>query len=369
MEQNQENNIFESWFGKTVKTPFIISGPCSAESLSQLTETARLLAATNKISVFRAGIWKPRTRPGSFEGAGEKGLGWLKKAKDETGFRTIVEIAHPKHIDLCNKYDVDMFWIGARTTSNPFSIQELCEAIKGTDKPVFIKNPVNPDIELWIGAIERFKNAGISKIAAIHRGFYPFEKTIFRNMPKWEVAIELKIRLPHLPVLCDPSHIAGDRQFLAEISQKALDLNMDGLMIESHPCPEKAHSDANQQITPQNLNKLIDSLVFRKPDNAADDFHSLLNKYRDQIDSLDFQLIDLLSKRMNVVEKIGLLKKDNAITILQLRRWQDIIKSRTKYGLKLGLSEELVEKLLGFIHKESIQKQTDIMNDRKNQEK
>lgn len=338
----------------------LICGPCSAETEEQLLATAEALAAMG-IKIFRAGLWKPRTRPGSFEGVGEKGLYWLKSVKEKTGLLTAVEAATPRHADKCLKHGVDIIWLGARTVSNPFSVQEIVKAIEGTDIPVLVKNPLNPDMELWCGAIERVAKAGIKRVAAVHRGFYPFEKTSLRNIPKWEVPIELKTCFNDLPVICDPSHIAGSTRYIEEISQKALDLNMDGLMIEVHIDPSSALSDARQQLTPEELAAMLGNLIVRTPTSSNSAFTSLLETYRDQIDSIDAQLIELLSQRMKIVDEIGRYKSENNVTILQLRRWENIIRTRTEQGKKLDLTDEFIKKILQIVHKESIQRQTEIM--------
>ncbi len=350
-----------SWFDG-LNEPLIIAGPCSAESEEQVMNTAKEIADLGNIKVFRSGIWKPRTRPGNFEGVGEKGLKWLQEVKKETGMLTAVEVANHEHAQLAIKYNIDILWIGARTTSNPFSVQELADYLKGYDKPILVKNPINPDVNLWVGALERFHKADIKKLAAVHRGFYPFEATSLRNIPKWEVAIELKSICHDLPIICDPSHIAGNREYIQEISQKALDLNMDGLMIETHYNPKVALSDMNQQITPQQLGKLLNVLVFRQKTTKDADFASILETLRSQIDSIDQQMLELLSQRMNIVEEIGKYKSKNEVTILQLRRWEKIVSTRIKLGKKLGLTEDFVKKLLQLVHKESIQRQTEVMN-------
>ncbi|MBN2682365.1 MAG: bifunctional 3-deoxy-7-phosphoheptulonate synthase/chorismate mutase type II [Bacteroidales bacterium] len=368
MTKSLEIKNFSTWFNEPAKIPFVISGPCSAESFEQLLETAKEIAANGKVCALRAGIWKPRTRPGSFEGVGVKGLKWLSEAGKITGLKTITEVATPKHVEQAIAQKIDCLWIGARTSSNPFSVQEIAEALTAIDIPVFVKNPVNPDINLWIGALERINKAGIIRLGAIHRGFYPFEKTVFRNIPKWELPIELKLLFPNLPVICDPSHIAGNRQFLREISQKALDLNMDGLMIECHINPDEALSDANQQISPNELKKLLEDLVYRKADSENRQFLEILDQLRNQIDSLDSQLLELLGRRMDIVEKIGEFKRKNDITILQLRRWENILKTRTEWGQKLGLDNELIKQMLEIIHKSSIKKQEFVMR-RRNGEK
>jgi chorismate mutase len=350
-----------SWFDN-FNEPLIIAGPCSAESEEQMLQTAKEIAALGKVKVFRSGIWKPRTRPGNFEGVGEEGLIWLNKVKKETGLLTATEVANPEHAELAIKNNVDILWIGARTTSNPFSIQELADFLKGYDKPVLVKNPINPDVQLWVGALERFHKAGINKLAAVHRGFYPFEATTLRNIPKWETAIELKSLCHDLPILCDPSHIAGNSEFIAEISQKALDLNLDGLIIETHYNPSVALSDMNQQVTPKQLGTILDNLIYRRSSTEDADFASVLETLRNQIDSIDQQMLELLSQRMNVVEEIGKYKSKNEVTIFQLRRWEKIMSTRIKLGRKLGLSEDFVKKLLQLVHKESIQRQTEVMN-------
>ncbi len=350
-----------SWFGN-LQEPLIIAGPCSAETEEQMLQTAKEIAALGKVKVFRSGIWKPRTRPGNFEGVGEKGLKWLSQVKKETGLLTATEVANPEHAELAIKNDVDILWIGARTTSNPFSIQELADYLKGYDKPVMVKNPINPDVQLWVGALERFHKAGINKLAAIHRGFFPFEATTLRNIPKWETAIELKSMCHDLPIICDPSHIAGNSEYIAEISQKALDLNMDGLIIEAHYNPLVALSDMNQQVTPEQLGEILDNLIYRSTLSEDANFASILETLRNKIDSIDQQMLELLMQRMNVVEEIGKYKSENQVTILQLRRWEKIMSSRIKLGKKLGLSEDFVKKLLQLVHKESIQRQTEVMN-------
>ncbi len=352
----------KDWFPETGTSPFIIAGPCAAESREQLLNTAEKIAEKTSVKFFRAGLWKPRTRPNSFEGVGEKALPWLQEVKQKTGMRICVEVAMPQHVEACLKYGVDVLWLGARTTANPFSVQEIVETLKGTNIPLLVKNPVNPDIELWIGAIERLYKCGLKKIGAVLRGFYPYERTILRNIPKWELAIELKHRIHSLPVLCDASHIAGNVAYIPEICQKALDLNFDGLMLETHISPKMALSDALQQITPDELLSLISGLCFRKPTVADPEFNNLLEQYRDQIDSIDLQMLDLLGERMKIVKEIGRYKSKNNVTILQLRRWENIIATRSEYGKKAGLSYDFVKNLLELVHKESIQIQTKIMS-------
>ena len=350
------------WFpGKNI-TELLIAGPCSAESEEQVMETGKEIIKHTDIKIYRAGIWKPRTRPGSFEGVGLEGLKWLQKLKKETGLLTAVEVAYPEHIKACIEHDVDILWIGARTTANPFSVEELANALVGVDKPILVKNPVNPDLSLWIGAIERLYKKGIRKIAGVHRGFYPFEKTIFRNIPKWEIVIELKRKFPHLPIITDPSHISGTVKYLREISQKAMDLNMNGLMIETHINPKAAKSDKEQQITPVELKELLNSLKVRQAVCENEEVQNKLDQYREQIDSIDNQLLDLLAQRMDVVSEIGKHKCENNVSILQLRRWEKIIETRTEVGEKLGLGNEFIVKLLQLVHKESIQKQAEVMD-------
>jgi chorismate mutase len=344
------------------RKPVIISGPCSAETEGQLLSTAEVLAVTGKVHLFRAGIWKPRTRPNSFNGVGEKGLGWLRTVKEETGLLVTTEVANQKHVELCLKYGIDVLWIGARTSANPFSVQEIADVLKGTDIPVLVKNPVNPDLELWIGALERINEAGITKIAAVHRGFSSFEKTPFRNAPMWEIPIELKTICPALPVICDPSHIAGGRDLIPMISQKAIDLDMNGLMIESHINPKTALSDSSQQITPLQLIKIIDELIIRESRISNKNFEDQLEQLRNVIDELDEEMIQNLSVRMDIAERIGEYKKENGVTILQIKRWDEIASKRLNMGLAMGLGEEFIKRLLQLIHKESIKRQTLVMN-------
>ena len=346
------------------KKPYIISGPCSAESEKQLLDTAKQLVKQSSIDCLRAGIWKPRTRPNSFEGVGEIGLKWLKTAGQETGIPVATEVANAKHTELALKNGIDILWIGARTVTNPFSVQEIANALKGVDIPVMIKNPVNPDLQLWIGAIERISQAGIKDVKAIHRGFSSYEKSAYRNTPKWEIPIELMRIFPEIPIICDPSHIGGNRKMIESISQKALDLEMDGLMIESHINPDDALSDADQQITPKQLQEILSKLVVRQPDINNTELKNKLTVLRKKIDHLDEEIINLLSIRMEAVEEIGNHKKDNDITILQAERWEKIINDRRKIARSLGVSEELVQRILKIIHEESIDIQTNILNNK-----
>ena len=349
------------WFD-TDGEPLIISGPCSAESEEQLLETGRQLAAIPRVRMIRAGIWKPRTRPDIFEGVGNIGLKWLKTLKEETGLKTCVEVANPQHIEECLKNEVDVLWIGARTTANPFSVQELANALQGIDIPVMIKNPLHPDLKLWIGAFERLNKVGIKKLIAIHRGFYTYETTPYRNIPMWEVPIELKRLIPHLPVITDPSHICGNRHLLQSISQKAMDLAMDGLMIESHIEPNRALTDAAQQLKPADLKKLLDSLVLRQ-EFGSEDFENLLEKLRFEIDRIDEELLTILARRVTKIKEIGYYKKENNITVLQMDRLRQMMISRMKMGKKLNLDSKFVLKLLQLVHKDSIQVQTAIMDE------
>ncbi len=345
-----------------ITKPLIISGPCSAETESQMITTAKQLAATGKVHAIRAGIWKPRTRPGQFEGAGEEGLKWLVMAKQETGLPITTEVATAAHVEACLKAGVDILWIGARTTVNPFSVQEIADALRGVDIPVMVKNPVNPDIELWIGAFERLNRAGINKMSAIHRGFSSFEKGPFRNAPMWNLGIELKTRMPGIEVLCDPSHIAGNRELIAMVAQKALDLDMAGLMIESHLNPDAAWSDAKQQVTPAALAKIIEGLVVRTPSSDNKTFKDTLSVLREQIDQLDDEIMQKMASRMKVSEKIGQYKRENNVTILQVNRWEEIIQTRVALGKAMGLDEGFTRDLLRLVHHESIQVQTKVMN-------
>ncbi len=345
-----------------VNRPLIISGPCSAETEEQMVATAKQIAATGKVHALRAGIWKPRTRPGQYEGAGEEGLKWLIRAKQETGLPVATEVANAAHVEACLKAGVDILWVGARTTVNPFSVQEVADALKGVDVPVLVKNPINPDVELWLGALERINKAGITKLAAIHRGFSSFEKGPFRNAPMWDLAIELKTRVPELDIVCDPSHIAGNRDLISFISQKALDMDMAGLMIESHINPDAAWSDAKQQVTPAVLAKIIDELVVRKPSTDNKTFKDTLSILREQIDQLDDEIMSKLAARMKISEKIGQYKKENNVTILQVSRWEEIVQTRIALCKAMGLNEEFTSDLLKLIHHESIQVQTKVMN-------
>jgi len=338
----------------------IISGPCSAESEEQLFKTAAELKALVNPSFFRAGVWKPRTRPGSFEGVGSKGLVWLNRIQKEFDMPVITEAGCAVHVEKILKHDIKAFWIGARTVANPFSVQEIVDAVNDKDITVFIKNPVHPDIELWTGAIERFLSAGIKNVGAIHRGFYPYEKTHLRNIPRWEIPIELARRFPEIKIICDPSHIAGKVEYLQEISQRAIDLNMCGIMIESHINPSEALSDREQQITPAGLKNLIDELRFRSTKVDSNDYCTNLIQLREKIDVIDYQLIDMLEHRFKLVDEIGELKKSHNVTILQLERWKTIVESRLNYANPDNISRDFLLRILQMIHKESIQRQNDL---------
>lgn len=350
----------ESWIPKR---PVIIAGPCSAESEAQVLETAHQINRHTKADIFRAGIWKPRTRPSAFEGVGAKGLKWLQRVKEETGMLVATEIAKPEHAEAVLKHDIDVVWLGARTVVNPFSVQELAEALKGTDIPVMVKNPITPDINLWIGALERLYRGGVKKLAAIHRGFYVFEKSPYRNAPMWEIPIELKRKLPEMPIICDPSHIGGDRKIIAEISQKALDLAMDGLMIETHCNPDKALTDVAQQIDPLRLHNIIKELTIRTA--SPKDEQDQLTQLRTEIDKLDEELIRIMAQRMDIIKEIGAYKIEQEITVFQLKRWTDILNQRMLLAKDQGINPAFTSKVLKLIHQESIRIQTEMMHTRK----
>jgi chorismate mutase len=345
------------------KKPLIISGPCSAETEEQTLATALALAKTGKVDVLRAGIWKPRTRPGSFEGIGAKGLPWLQKARELTGMPTTVEVATAKQVEDALHFGVDILWIGARTTVNPFSVQDVADALKGVKIPVLIKNPINPDLELWIGAVERIAKAGIEKIGLIHRGFSSYGNTEYRNAPMWHLAIELKRRHPELPMICDPSHISGRRDILQAVAQEAIDLDYDGLMLETHVDPDNAWSDAKQQITPEKFGEMLDNITWRHERTDQKDFNTALEKLRNQINGIDDEILLLLGNRMKIAEKIGQYKKENNITILQTNRWNEILDRGIRAGEKLGLTKDFILKYFDAVHLESINRQNKVMND------
>lgn len=355
------NHYLEPWFKNlSGNQPLIIAGPCSAETEEQVLKIAHSLKDSN-ISFFRAGIWKPRTRPGGFEGVGELGLKWLKKVKEETNLKTATEVANRDHVRLALENDIDLLWIGARTTVSPFIIQEIADELKDTDKIVLVKNPVNPDLALWIGALERLQRANIKNLGAIHRGFSTYGKTKYRNIPEWQIAIDLKNHFHSLPIICDPSHIAGDRELITEISQTAFDLNFNGLMIETHCNPDNAWSDAAQQITPHRLQEILSELIVRCPNLSESDFQNQLSALRSQIDLLDIQLLDLLKNRMNIATQIGGLKKEKNISVLQNERWNEVLENMVQKGRERELSEDFIVKLFKIIHQESIDKQEKIL--------
>ena len=341
--------------------PLVIAGPCSAETEDQVLKIAHDLKDTD-VSVYRAGIWKPRTRPGMFEGVGAIGLKWLDKVKKETGLLTATEVANASHVKLALEYDIDVLWIGARSTVSPFIVQEIADALEGTDKIVLVKNPVNPDLALWLGGIERLYSANIKKLGVIHRGFSTYEKSKYRNNPEWQLPIELQNRFPDIPLICDPSHIAGRRDILQDISQTALDLNFDGLMIESHIDPDNAWSDAAQQITPSVLVKMMNDLKIRTLTSEEADYKNQLNTLRTQIDVIDHGLLETLGKRMKVAVSIGELKKKKNVAVLQTKRWNEILGNMILEGEKKGLSEEFVLRMFKAIHQESINNQEKVIN-------
>ena len=359
----KNNKNLRSWLNKMeLKHPLVIAGPCSAESESQVLKIAHQLKNTDA-TIFRAGIWKPRTRPGNFEGVGKIGLKWLKKVKDETGLLTATEVANPTHVELAIKNEVDIIWIGARSTVSPFIVQEIAEALRGTKKVVLVKNPVNPDLSLWLGAVERLYASNIKNTGVIHRGFSNYEKTRYRNNPEWQIPIDLQNQFPDLPILIDPSHIAGRRDIIFDLCQRALDLNFDGLMIETHHQPNKAWSDAQQQITPDTLKQITDNLKVRDEEGNAIEYHNKLANLRTQIDVVDHKLTEILGKRMKIADKIGVLKKDNNVAILQNKRWNEILEKMIFEGKENNLSKEFVLKIYRAIHQESINHQNKLHRD------
>lgn len=346
-----------------LKRPLIIAGPCSAESEEQVLATAQAIAATGKVNIFRAGIWKPRTMPNTFEGIGIKALPWLAKARDITGLPIATEVANAKHIESALAYDIDLLWVGARTAANPFSMQEVAEALRGTEKMIFVKNPVNGDVNLWIGAVERLRACGVENIGLIHRGFSGYGAGELRNAPMWHLALEMRRRMPELPMICDPSHICGCRQYIKYISQQAADLNYDGLMIESHTNPDKALSDAKQQLTPQALDEILNTIKWRAGESSSHTYQIALMGLREQIDTLDHEILQLLAERMGVAEQIGRIKRDNNVRILQSVRWEDIVERALARSASLGLSREFTQALLDAIHIESINHQNKVMKE------
>jgi chorismate mutase len=344
-----------------LKRPLVIAGPCSAETQEQVMATAKELVQNEDVRIFRAGIWKPRTRPNSFEGVGEEGLKWLKQVKDETGLLVTTEVANATHVEQALKHDIDILWIGARTTVNPFSVQEIADALKGTNIPVMVKNPINVDLALWMGALERLNLAGLDKLVAIHRGFSISEKTEYRNQPLWRIPIELKRHLPDLPIICDPSHITGDRSRIALVCQKAMDLDMDGVMVETHPNPDEAWSDAAQQVTPTSLSSIIKSLNLKTEFSPDRSFESELSELRTQIDRIDSEIIESLKMRFNIVERIGDLKMKNKVTALQVHRMDTMMKKIGEMAKRVSLRSEFVEEIYHVVHEESVKVQTEMM--------
>ena len=341
------------------KKPYLIAGPCSAESENQLLTIAKAVEGT--ADVFRAGVWKPRTKPNSFEGVGKDALSWLKTIQQETSLKVVTEVATAKHVELCLESGVDMLWIGARTTVNPFYVQEIAEALRGVDIPVFVKNPIHPELGLWLGAFERLHKVGVKQLAAIHRGFYSYEKVAFRNDPKWEIPIKLREEIRDLPIICDPSHIAGKAALIEDIAQTAMDINLDGLMIETHHNPSVALSDAEQQVTPIELNRIMNNLVLRNTKLRDEEFKGQLLNFRNQIDNFDIKIIELLNNRKQVVEHIANFKNENRLTIFQIERWFEILNTRKENANLLGVDEQMVEEIFALIHKYSILTQTKIM--------
>ena len=341
------------------KKPYLIAGPCSAESENQLLTIAKAVEGT--ADIFRAGVWKPRTKPNSFEGIGKDALSWLKTIQQETSLKVVTEVATAKHVELCLESGVDMLWIGARTTVNPFYVQEIAEALRGVDIPVFVKNPIHPELGLWLGAFERLHKVGVKQLAAIHRGFYSYEKVAFRNDPKWEIPIKLREEVRDLPIICDPSHIAGKSALVGDIAQTAMDINLDGLMIETHYNPSAALSDAEQQVTPKELNSIMNNLVLRDTKLRDEEFKGRLLNFRNQIDNFDTKIIELLDNRKQVVKHIANFKNENKLTIFQIDRWFEILNTRKENANLLGVDEQMIEEIFALIHKYSILTQTKIM--------
>jgi len=364
MSNKLELNPIKAWLPK-MDNPLLIAGPCSLETEEQAVETAKLLAKDNRVFVYRGGVWKPRTRPGSFEGVGSVGLKWLQTVKKETGLPIGTEVANAQHTEEALNAGIDVLWVGARSTASPFVVQEIADVIKGTNSVVMVKNPVNPDVHLWRGAIERIYQAGIKNIVAIHRGFTPFRETKYRNYPNWKTVIELRRLMPNLPIICDPSHIAGKREFLFEISQKAFDIGMEGLMLESHIDPSCALSDAAQQLTPADLAKLLDKLVIRHENANNPDFENRLDVLRNRIDAIDNELLETLASRVEIVKQIGQYKKDNNVTALQINRWSQLMDNRVNLGTKLDINEAFVKTIFQLIHEDSVRMQTEIMDEEK----
>ncbi|MBW8332578.1 MAG: chorismate mutase [Prolixibacteraceae bacterium] len=361
MKLELEINPIKHWLPQ-INNPLIIAGPCSLETEEQAMSTAKLLAKDHRIFVYRGGVWKPRTRPGSFEGVGSIGLKWLQMVREETGMPVGTEVANAQHTEEALKAGLDVLWIGARSTASPFVVQEIADVVKGTDAVVMVKNPVNPDVQLWLGAFERLSQAGIKNMVAIHRGFTPFRETEYRNYPNWKTVIELRRLMPNLPIICDPSHIGGKREYLFDISQKAFDMGMEGLMIESHIDPSCALSDKEQQLTPADLAKLLDRLVIRNVTTDNKQFENQLELLRNRIDAMDTELLETLSSRMEIVRQIGQYKKDNNVTAFQVGRFSELMEKRVKLGESLNLDPNFVLQLFQHIHEDSVRMQTEIMD-------
>lgn len=359
-----QNLTFTSFLkpdAQAVRTPLVIAGPCSVESEMQVMQTAQELSKQG-VRILRGGIWKPRTRPGSFTGVGKEALSWLAEAAKNNGLKSAVEVATAKHVEQSLEAGIDVLWIGARSTVSPFVVQEIADALQGVQIPVMIKNPINPDLELWVGALERIQKAGIHELAAIHRGFSSFDKKQYRNVPNWEIPLELKRRYPDLPLICDPSHICGSKELIPHVAQRAMDLNFEGLMIEVHHHPEMALSDKEQQLSPAELGQLLQQLIIREVDSANEAFLNKLQVLRQKIDKVDYDLLELLAERMRLVQDIGQYKKENNVSIFQPDRWAEIVRTRGVYGKEIHLSEELITDILQAIHRESILRQTKVMN-------
>lgn len=357
--QNRQKSPLHEWFN--IKSePFLIAGPCSAESEQQVMETSKRLIETGRVSVIRAGVWKPRTRPNSFEGIGSPALPWLQRVQRELNTPVATEVANAQHVEACLKAGIDVLWLGARTTVNPFYVQEIAEALKGVDIPVLVKNPIHADLGLWVGALERLQKADVKKLAAIHRGFFSENNATFRNEPKWELSFALRAEAPDVPIICDPSHISGKRELIEQVSQTALDINLDGLMIESHVTPDKALSDPAQQLVPEDLGSMMERLVIRSSEPRNELAHDLLDKLRGQIDNLDEQLVNNLFKRMEVVDQIGSVKMDNEISIFQMDRWFEILAKRGLQGKNLDLNPALIQEIFQIIHKYSVDRQNEV---------
>jgi chorismate mutase len=362
MEKKLEINPIKEWLPQ-LNNPLLIAGPCSLESEEQAIATAKLLAKDHRVFIFRGGVWKPRTRPGSFEGVGSIGLKWLTKVREETGLPVGTEVANAQHTEEALKAGLDVLWIGARSTASPFVVQEIADVVKGSNAVVMVKNPVNPDVQLWMGAIERLYQAGIHNIVAIHRGFTPFRETKYRNYPNWKTVIELRRMMPEVPIICDPSHIAGKRELLYEVSQKAFDMGMEGLMLESHIDPSCALSDKEQQVTPTELAKLLDRLIIRHESADNPQFENLLEVLRNRIDAMDRELLEVLSSRMDIVREIGKYKKEHNVTALQINRWSQLMEDRVNLAMKLNLNKTFTQILFQLIHEDSVRMQTEIMDE------